>query len=86
LIVKQYQTVTLRLRHEYAWMSAPRPPARRKNMTRKPNIPAIRRQLRKIEKTLYAASDRIDGERGRRLGRAADLLVEIRACEIHGMR
>jgi hypothetical protein len=53
---------------------------------RSPNIPAIRRQLRKIEKTLFAASDRTHGQRGRKLGRAADLLVEIRACEIHGMR
>jgi hypothetical protein len=55
-------------------------------MTSKPNIATIRRQLRKIEKTLYAASDQADGERGRKLGRAADLLVEIRACEIYGMR
>ena len=55
-------------------------------MTRRTNIATIRRQLRKIEKTLYAASEQTYGERGRRLGRAADLLVEIRACEIFGMR
>ena len=36
--------------------------------------------------TLYAASNQTEGERSRRHGRAADLLVEIRACEIHGMR
>lgn len=68
--------------------SAPDSPADRSrpNMTRKPSIAAIRRELRKIEKTLYAASNQTEGERGRRLGRAADLLVEIRACEIYGMR
>jgi hypothetical protein len=35
---------------------------------------------------LNEKGDRAASERGRRLGRAADLLVEIRACEIDGMR
>jgi hypothetical protein len=61
-------------------VSAAVPEAARARRRRKPNIAAIRRQLLKIEKTLYAASNQTESERGRRLGRVADLLVEIRAC------
>jgi hypothetical protein len=55
-------------------------------MNRKPNIAAGRRQLKKIGEAFYAASNQDDSERTRKLGRAADLLTEILACEIHGMR
>jgi hypothetical protein len=55
-------------------------------MNRKPNIAAMRRQLKRIEEAFYAASNQDGSERSRKLGRAADLLTEILACEIYGMR
>jgi hypothetical protein len=55
-------------------------------MNTKPNIALSRRQLLKIEKEFYAASRHDKSERARKLGRAADLLVEIRACELHRLR
>ena len=54
---------------------------------RKSNIPALRRQMQKLERELYAESRlEPDPERALRLARAADLLIEARACELYRLR
>ena len=54
---------------------------------RKSNVPAIRRQIRGLERKLYAESRlAADPERALRLARAADLLIEARACDLYRLR
>jgi len=54
---------------------------------RKSNVPAIRRQIRGLERKLYAESRlAADPDRAWRLASAADLLIEARGVDLYRMR
>ena len=51
------------------------------------SVAPIRRDLDRNVRELYAMSHRTpDKERALKLARAADLLIEARACELYGLR
>jgi hypothetical protein len=52
-----------------------------------PTFADIRCQIRELEAALRAAAkSSADPDRAWKLGCAADLLVEVRACELRGLR
>jgi hypothetical protein len=54
---------------------------------REPTVADIRRQIRELERALRAeAKATADHERAWKLGSAADLLTEVRACKLPGTR
>lgn len=53
---------------------------------REPTVADIRRQIEKLEAALRAAAQAASRDRAWKLGSAADLLTEVRACELRGLR
>lgn len=52
----------------------------------KPTVASIRKQMIKLERELHALAKLSPPERALKLGRAEDLLIEARACDLHRLR